>query len=193
MKREKKEVWTPFCQAFTVIVLFLGAKCLVELFVFRMNIYYKLFAYNPFNPDMFFGLPEGVQSFLRTIWWPVAYANTWVWDFIQKFWVDQYGVLRIIQFPLLEELYFRAPLWFTRKYSRRPTWIFFLFFSGILFGFGHGDRPLAMAIVLSFLGLATGWLILKTNKLWPSICLHAAYNLVVISTGAQLVQILTMQ
>lgn len=73
--------------------------------------------------------------------------------------------------PTVEELTYRG-LGFT-LFAPYGTWIAVLS-TGLLFGAAHG---LLVALpVLTFFGVASGWLRAKTGSIYPSLLLHAVFN-----------------
>jgi membrane protease YdiL (CAAX protease family) len=73
--------------------------------------------------------------------------------------------------PLVEELTYRgAGFFLLQPYG---TWIAIVV-TGVLFGLAHG---LLLALpVLTFFGLAVGWLRSRTGSIYPSFALHAVFN-----------------
>jgi hypothetical protein len=78
--------------------------------------------------------------------------------------------------PIAEEIFFRGFVFtglFKRFGTRRA-----LFFSSLLFGLFHIDPG---AIVPTFvLGLALGWVYLKTGSIWPAMFAHGLHNTVAV-------------
>jgi membrane protease YdiL (CAAX protease family) len=74
--------------------------------------------------------------------------------------------------PILEEMLFRGVFLrsFLVQYERRGA----IVLSALLFGLAHMN--LYQFVVGFALGLVTGWLYERTRSLWPTIVLHASYN-----------------
>jgi membrane protease YdiL (CAAX protease family) len=85
--------------------------------------------------------------------------------------------------PFLEEMLFRGIILrsFLQQYSRIQA----ILWSAVIFALAHLN-PYQFFTAL-ILGLALGWLYERTRSLWPSICLHGAFNaLVTFSANADM-------
>ncbi|MCX6764350.1 MAG: CPBP family intramembrane metalloprotease [Candidatus Nealsonbacteria bacterium] len=96
----------------------------------------------------------------------------------------------IILAPLLEELFFRGPIFWFFKGLSLTSLLMVLFWSGIIFGVPHGIiidknrwkilpnriRIIKTIIVTAFLGILLGILVILTNSLLAAMILHAMLN-----------------
>ena len=69
----------------------------------------------------------------------------------------------------------------TRAYSRSWLWWSAALVLAGLFALSHGRMGLSM-LPLFVLGTCAAWLVMKTQRLWPSISLHVLFNFYFAST-----------
>ena len=74
--------------------------------------------------------------------------------------------------PVIEELFFRGLL--LRALKARIGSVGAVIASGVLFGLAHFE-PLQLP-VLALFGVVLGMVALRTGRLGPGICAHAAFN-----------------
>lgn len=86
----------------------------------------------------------------------------------------------LIMAPLVEELMYRGPLFLLKKWIGFHTWWIMAGFLCVIFVLSHRITGLPI-LPLIVLGLASSWLVLKTERLWPSIALHFWFNFQAIS------------
>jgi membrane protease YdiL (CAAX protease family) len=86
----------------------------------------------------------------------------------------------LILAPLIEESMYRGPLYLLKRHIGFRTWLFLAGFLCVIFVISHKLSGLSM-LPLVVLGLASSWLIMKTERFWPSLALHFLYNFQVVS------------
>jgi hypothetical protein len=95
--------------------------------------------------------------------------NTWgAWGLVQLL------VGAIVIAPLSEELFFRGVLLQSLWRQLGGAWTAIVL-SGAAFGGIHSAAPQTIP-ALVFMGVAQGWLRLRTQSLWPCIVMHALFN-----------------
>ena len=77
--------------------------------------------------------------------------------------------------PLIEEGLYRGPLYLTKAYSRRWVWWSAALVLSAVFALSHARMGLSL-LPLFLLGTSAAWLIMKTDRFWPSLALHALFN-----------------
>jgi membrane protease YdiL (CAAX protease family) len=82
------------------------------------------------------------------------------------------GGFVIIAVPLAEEFLYRGVLF--GFISRQASNLTAIWVTAIIFGIAHYD--VANSVGTGILGLALGWFRSHTGSIWPSVCLHAAFN-----------------
>lgn len=86
----------------------------------------------------------------------------------------------LILAPLVEELMYRGPLFLLKKRIGGYVWWALASFLCVIFVLSHRSSGLSV-LPLIVLGLASSWLIMKTERFWPSIALHFLFNFQVVS------------
>ncbi len=86
----------------------------------------------------------------------------------------------LIMAPLIEESMYRGPLFLLKKHIGFQTWWLLASFLCVIFALSHRISGLSI-LPLIILGLASSWLIMKTERFWPSIALHFLYNFQAVS------------
>ena len=81
----------------------------------------------------------------------------------------------LVMAPLIEESMYRGPLFLMEKRIGRYLWWLLAVFLCVIFAFSHRSCGLSL-LPLIVLGLTSSWLILKTERFWPSVVLHFLYN-----------------
>ncbi|MHB1853573.1 MAG: CPBP family intramembrane glutamic endopeptidase, partial [Acidimicrobiales bacterium] len=84
----------------------------------------------------------------------------------------------VVGAPVVEELFFRGLL--LRSLQARIGSVGAVIVSGLLFGLAHFE-PLQLP-VLALFGVVLGVLALRTGRLGPGICAHAAFNSLAVYT-----------
>lgn len=114
-------------------------------------------------------------------WFPdrAATLNQAIMNFVYPRlpWTDSYGFSKTFAMvPLLEELEYRGPFWLTRRFSGRRWWRAAGVLGALVFTLAHGSG-LGTLIPVFAMALGSTWLIAKTGRFWPSVALHAVYNM----------------
>jgi membrane protease YdiL (CAAX protease family) len=86
----------------------------------------------------------------------------------------------LIMAPLIEESMYRGPLFLMKHKIGCYVWWFLALFLCLIFALSHRNSGLSL-LPLFVLGLSSSWLILKTERFWPSVVLHFLYNFQVIA------------
>ncbi len=86
----------------------------------------------------------------------------------------------LILAPLVEEAMYRGPLYLLKKHVGFRIWWLLASFLCVIFVLSHGIFGLSVLPII-VLGLASSWLVFKTERFWPSIVLHFLYNFQAIS------------
>lgn len=91
-------------------------------------------------------------------------------------WSDDWNLTtNLLIAPLLEEAIYRGPLFLGRRWMHTPLWWIIGFLLSIAFAVSHGRSGLPL-LPLIVLGICSLWLIVATQKFWPSIVLHMIHN-----------------
>lgn len=86
----------------------------------------------------------------------------------------------LILAPLVEESMYRGPLYLLKKHVGFRIWWLLAVFLCAIFVLSHRTFGLSILPII-VLGLASSWLVIKTQRFWPSIVLHFLYNFQAIS------------
>lgn len=86
----------------------------------------------------------------------------------------------LIMAPLIEELMYRGPLFLLKKRIGFHVWWLLANFLCVIFVLSHRMAGLSVLPII-VLGLTSSWLIMKTERFWPSITLHFLYNFQAVS------------
>lgn len=86
----------------------------------------------------------------------------------------------LILAPLIEESMYRGPLFLLKNRIGFQTWWLLASFLCVIFVLSHRISGLPI-LPLIILGLTSSWLIMKTERFWPSIVLHFLYNFQAVS------------
>jgi membrane protease YdiL (CAAX protease family) len=103
-------------------------------------------------------------------------------------------VFEVIAVPLSEELFFRGVVitaliwWLSKAHSRGRATSLAVAIGGVAFGLAHlsnlsiasSSFVIPQALFAMILGIAAGYLRVRTDSIYPAVALHAAVNLVVI-------------
>ncbi|OGZ02782.1 MAG: hypothetical protein A3G64_01035 [Candidatus Liptonbacteria bacterium RIFCSPLOWO2_12_FULL_60_15] len=143
--------------------------------------------YRWFFPHPFLGRGFNLPKLLEWFYDREVGANVAIMDFVYsrilELWNDMYGFSKVfVMAPLIEELEWRGPLWLTRRHANRNWWKAAAVVGAVLFTLGH-NSGLGVLIAVFAMALASAWLIRKTERFWPSLVLHAAYNMQVTFWG----------
>lgn len=78
----------------------------------------------------------------------------------------------------MEELEFRGPIWLVK--SHKSKWLKWglAIATSLLFGLCH-RRGMAPTLLICAMGFISSGLLLKTKRIWPSMCIHGLYNALV--------------
>lgn len=96
--------------------------------------------------------------------------------FVDQVWSDDWKLTtRLLVAPLLEETLYRGPLFLLRRWGHTPLWWIFGLLLSFVFALSHGRSGLAI-LPLVALGMGSLWLIMTTQRFWPSIVLHLLHN-----------------
>jgi len=77
--------------------------------------------------------------------------------------------------PVVEELIYRGPLFLLRKRIPMAVWWGLAVILCLGFAWSHQRRGLLLLPVIA-LGMCSAWLILATQRFWPSLTLHFLHN-----------------
>lgn len=86
----------------------------------------------------------------------------------------------LILAPLVEETMYRGPLYLLKKHVGFRTWWLLASFFCVIFILSHRTFGLSILPII-VLGLASSWLVFKTERFWPSIVLHFLFNFQAVS------------
>ena len=170
-----------FLLAWGVLALIILAK---EIFVFSLK------GTSWFTAVLFYSLNDlKLISFLRLLFEPIIAMNAFLHDLIKVLFVsyickDPYGfVINFLTVPIFEELQFRGPFYLLKRYSGEIWWKLVAVVVCLIFAVLHKKGLPALFLIFS-LSVANIWLIHKTKRFWPTILLHAVYNMSSIFEGA---------
>ncbi len=85
----------------------------------------------------------------------------------------------VLQYPILEESFFRGPVWILSAcgVSIRHRLGFFLIWAAIIFPTAYWALNHTVLVIQVFIaGVGWGWLTYRTKSLWPAIASHALAN-----------------
>lgn len=140
------------------------------------TIFYHWLFPHPFN-GRGFNLPGWLQWFYDLEIGAGVAVIDFVYVRLLELWNDMYGFSKLfVMVPLLEELVWRGPLWLVRRHAHRGWWKAVAVIGAIVFTLSHDVGP-GQLIPLFAMSLALAWLIAKTGRFWPSLVLHAVYNM----------------
>jgi len=121
----------------------------------------------PTSLDWMFGLQVGAEAQLQAVF--------------DRLWNDNFLLLTgLVVAPVLEEVIYRGPLYIFRKSSDQKLWWAAALVLALLFALSHTRAGLSLLPLIT-LGVASGWLIARTKRFWPSIALHFMYNFFLLS------------
>ncbi|MBI2036950.1 MAG: CPBP family intramembrane metalloprotease [Candidatus Liptonbacteria bacterium] len=165
--------------AFTMLALLAGHMLAYGL---SGTFFYRWLFPHPFL-GRGFDLPKWLEWFYdREIGANVAIIN-FVYARVLELWNDMYGFSKVfVMAPLLEELEWRGPLFLTRRHAHRGWWMTAAVVGAALFTLAH-NSGLGTLIPVFAVALGSSWLIAKTGRFWPSLVLHAVYNMQVTFWG----------
>lgn len=121
----------------------------------------------PTSLDWVFGIQVGAEARLQAAF--------------DRLWNDNFLLLTgLVVAPVLEEVIYRGPLYLFRKWSENTLWWAAALALALLFALSHTRAGLSL-LPLVALGMASGWLVARTKKFWPSLALHFMYNFFLLS------------
>lgn len=160
---------SPICTlGIALLGIFLSKVSIKEYFKNRLDSKLSLLFYIVFFIGAYF-----VLNFLGGILEKFIPANDAINSVFTQGFNNWLGIVAIVVLaPIFEELLFRGVILrgFLKNYS---VWLSIIM-SALLFGIFHFN-PL-QSIIAAFLGLALGWIFVKTGSLWVCILIHALNN-----------------
>ncbi len=132
----------------------------------------SIFGERPFEAplllEQLFGLQTGIQE--------------WVQAGFKTLWPDPFCLsTALLVAPVLEETLYRGPLYLSRTFSSGWTWWIAATLLSVLFALSHGRAGLSL-MPLVVLGTGSAWLVMRTQRFWPSLALHTLFNFYFAST-----------
>jgi membrane protease YdiL (CAAX protease family) len=117
--------------------------------------------------DWLFVLQVGAEEQLQT--------------FFNRLWNDRFLLLTgLVVAPVLEEGLYRGPLYVLRNWAGSAWWWGSAAILSGIFAISHSVAGLSL-LPLFTLGLASAWLIYRSQRFWPSVALHFLYNFFLLS------------
>ncbi|MET0086058.1 MAG: CPBP family intramembrane glutamic endopeptidase [Sedimenticola sp.] len=121
-------------------------------------------------------IPGIGQLYLAQKW-----LQTTAQEFANRFLFDHWGVVSVlVATPIIEEAIYRGPMYLARKHSHSPAWWLAGMALVLIFALSHGRIGIAVMPIIA-LGAYNLWLIAKTQRFWPVLCLHFLYNFIFLS------------
>jgi membrane protease YdiL (CAAX protease family) len=121
----------------------------------------------PTSLDWFFALQIGVEEQVQSLF--------------NGLWNDRFLLITgLVSAPVLEECLYRGPLYVFRDRAGSIVWWGAAVLLSVVFALSHSVSGLSL-LPLVTLGLASAWLIFRSQKFWPSIALHFLYNFFLLS------------
>ncbi len=164
-------LWKCILISFSIVTLSCAVKNYLIYFV-HDSLLGSFLCPSVFGKHSFYVTPIFLENLYEFQNWLENTAHS----FILNYYHDQLQVfLLLVVAPVVEEIFYRSPLFFLRNYLGNYVWWGLAIVLSALFAHSHGLYGVSL-LPLFVLGMCCSWLIKSSKSFWPCIFLHFLFN-----------------